>query len=377
MKKLLVLFILACLAPPVGAEEFSLVNTVGTGTDTDPIRAENCPSASPKIQLGATGKWVCRSATLPSKAIALAQTTSEPLSTKSKTDAGTALGKTVDATSVTDLLKKELIDTGIVQPSKDGKLKIYFGSQELLYQKTAWVPFEDHGLVADLWNRQKDAANLVYRYTLEPAIAWAVTLATETFTNSDGDLGGRTHVHAWTEHAGTGWTITSNEAFIDANAQSEAWMGSALDTDDHTVTVTLVSLEANAALTRCGPTGRNPGTATRTHYAFAADANTAGAEFNLYRRVAGAFTSLATNAQDPVNGDTIQIILDGTTYEGKVNGVTLIGPTTDGSPITGNLYAGIAFNSSAGTGKICRLDNLIAADIAVPVSAFGQQRRMR
>ncbi len=356
-----------------------LATVQGDGTDANPFRAtgygttpnQSCIDfrADPTVS---TGRMLCAADSLPAGGgiNQLASTFGDTVTAPRKAAIEAALGVTLTASNIIDVIA-ELLTTHArldgtrwrpLQAGRDGKYKIWLGTSAPAWQQTAWLwdewQIRDHGLVADVVN------------TLEPTIAWAVTLSTETFTGTDGDLDGRTFVYAWTENQGICWSIVSNQASCSANSQNEAWMNASLDTVNHSVTLTLVSLEANASLTRCGPIARKANSSTRTYYFWYADANTGGAEYSLAKRVAGTFTQLTNNTQDPVNGDVLKLPVDGSSLSGYVNGVLLAGPTTDTS-IAGNTYLGLAFNSASGSARTCTVDNLIGADI----TADGAARR--
>ncbi len=374
---LLLLFGLCCLlsVPQAWAEDFYLSPYTGDGSDTDRFRPY-CATQNGAAWVDlrpdptkAEGHALCRSSTLPAEVgvIPLSKGLEDSLTAKSRTDVSGALKGTFSASAVPQLLKELLVDTGKVRAGKDGKLKIYLGGPVPIYQRTAWVPFEDGGLVADATNAGLAVAKAVYSATLEPAVAWATTLAFETFTNSDGNLGGRTHVHPWTQtNGGTSCQIVSNQAVCTAPS-SDARADVDLATDDHEVWVTVVDLVIGpVAWVECGPIARKDATSTRTFYAFLAEQLTTGDTNHWYlsKRVAGTITQLgSTDNTDWVANDLAKIRADGSSISGFRNGVLSVGPITDTS-ITGNTRGGINYNAASGTGDSCTLDHWRAADIA-------------
>lgn len=400
MKKVLVLclVLMACWWSAVPNAQVAKVVFLapfdGAGTDANPFRVRGfgtvgnlgCIDVRPD-PTQAAGRAICGADSLPAGQgiVQLSSRLDEKLTAQRRAQLESALGVTISADAtpieILQLILIELPKTDsrwkALRPSvRDGKLKIHLGGDTPVYQKTAGLPFEDNGLFADVALGLVHVANVFDRYVIGAGTAWALTLATETFTGTDGDLNGRTFVHPWTENQGTGWTIVSNQASITTTGQNDAWMDASLATDDHSVTVTLVSITTPVSLMRCGPIARKPNSATRTYYMWYADAVSSGPEYSLAKRVSGTFTQLTNNTQDPVNGDVLTLEVDGSNLTGKVNGITLAGPTTDVS-ITGSTYLGIIFNTSSGSNQTCVLDNLIGADITAAPASFGPFKRGR
>lgn len=254
--------------------------------------------------------------------------------------------KTLQANTVEDLIV-EVISPRL-RAGKDGKLKIYLGGQIPVYQQTAWVPFRDGGLVADLSNAAIEA--------MEPAIAWA-TSASETFNCSDS--ASLTCVLTWTEFSGTTWGISSNAAQSNSLTAAEARADSAVSTEDHSVQSTLGSAtESGTGFARCGVIARKANSATRTYYTLFADLDATNWETG--KRVGGTYTSLATTTQDPAAADVMKLVPDGSSITGMVNGVTVLGPTTD-IEITGNTYGGL-YSHGNGTTLLCIQDSWSIVD---------------
>ncbi len=366
---LLSLFILFSWAsvPHAQAEDFYLSLYVGDGSDTNRFRpycATQDGAAWVDLRPDATkaeGYALCRSRTLATEPgmVPLSKGLEDQLTAKSRTDVAGALKGTFSASAVPQLLKELLVDTGKIRAGKDGKLKIYLGGTLPIYQRTAWVPFEDGGLVAD-------ATNYALRL-IEPAVAWAASIA-EDFNCSDN--ASLTCVLTWTEFFGTDWAIASNQARVTGLTgvqQKEARADSTLDSDDHWAQATLVSMTAdNSGVARCGPIARKANDTTRSFYGFFANmGNNLFTQYETMKRVSGSFTSIANNGIDPVAGEVIRIYVDGSSVSGYVGGVLRVGPTTD-TDITGNTYTGIAFSSNNPTTQSCVLDNFSTADIAAP-----------
>jgi hypothetical protein len=359
--KLLMLALSVVLVASAQADEYYFSATLGTGSDTNKYRAGCAPGASSIDLRAATGRdlWICRSTSSvgATNAVILAGTDKV---LGNKVNVALAMGRVVKGSiqSVPDLLRDLLVDSGVIKAGRDGKYKIYLGDPDPIWQATQLtydtLGLEDRGKLADLWN------------LVETSVAYAATLSTETFTNSDGDLAGRTHVHPWSEPVGTGWTILTNRANNTTGGGTQLGrLDTSLDTDDFTVTADLTALSrTGGGFARCGIVGRKDNSATQTYYRFYAEK--VAATWELDRVNAGTATSLGSVATAPADGDVMLLVMDASTITGKVNGATVIGPVTDGSPITGNTYAGIYSNKSTTTMN-CDIDNMIVVDITYSV----------
>lgn len=366
-----ILFALLCLGPVVQAEDLYLAPYDGDGSDLTPFLPRGLDTGVSCIGLRpdptkAAGVALCRASAMPAVAglVPLSKALNDPLTAKVRTDIVTALGKSisVSSTTVPGILKELLVDSGKLVAGSDGKIQIYLGDQIPIYQKTGWVPFEDNGAVADLWNAQKRAVYLAYHYTVEPIVAWATTLATETWNCADN--ASLTCVLSWTEYNGTGWSIASSRAAVAVTGGNDARADSALASADHWAQATLISENSDAGGTaRCGPTIRKDNTATRTFYGAAA-VHSAGAysQYETILRSGGTLTTLASNGTDPVNNDVVRIYASGSNISTYVNGVLRIGPTTDAT-IASNMYAGISYTSNASAVFDCKLDDWSASDL--------------
>jgi hypothetical protein len=316
----------------------------------------------------ADGYAMCRSRTLPTEPgmVPLSKGLEEQFTAKSRTDVAGALKGDFSASAVPQLLNELLIDTGKVRAGKDGKLKIYLGGAVPIYQRTAWVPFEDGGLVADATNY---ALGLI-----EPAVAWAASIAEDWNCSDNASM---TCDLTWTEFFGTEWAIVSNRASISgltSVVQQEARADTTLSSDDHWAQATLISATSDGSgVVRCGPIARQDGSTTRTYYTFAAGhSSSVFTDYETRKRVSGSLTVISSNATDPVAGEVIRIYVDGSNISGYVNGALRVGPTTDTS-ITGNTYTGVAYSSNNATTQSCVLDDFSAVDIAAPAAPRRQQ----
>jgi hypothetical protein len=356
-----------------------LATVQGDGTDANPFRSTGFGTVANQncIDLQSVKRMVCAADSLPAGGgiNQLASTFGDTVTAPRKAAIEAALGVTLTASNILDVIA-ELLTTHArldgtrwkpLRAGRDGKYKIWLGGGSAAWQQTAWLWDEwhirDNGLVADVTNYGLDA--------LEPALAWATTLATETWTCADN--ASLTCVHTWTEFTNTVWSIATNRASMSSSGtfQAEARNDSTLATDDMEVQVTLISTTiTGSGFDRCGVIARKENSATRTFYSFFADDNNTDQQWILGKRVAGTFTSLGTNSTNPAPNDVMTIRVDGSSVSGLVNASTLISPVTD-TDITGFTYGGIAGASNATTAA-CVLDNWIGQDYG---AAFGPLRR--
>lgn len=377
MKKLTILamLFLTCWAssPEAQVTRYHYLTPIdGSGTDADPYHSrclgERLPGRG-NIDLRPWGvaRWLCASDVLPSDMTGVIELTSSANATLSgprKAALSALIGKPITATRIDDIAY-EILQSKL-RANRDGKIKVWLGESAPLYQQTAWVPFRDYGYVADVWN------------AMQPAVAWATTLATETFTGSDGNLNGATFVHSWTEFNGTGWTVTNNQA-VSTTASSEARNNSTLATDDMEVSVTVVSsaVTSGTGHVEVGPLSRKANNTTRSYYTCVVSEDQTGTHtsLDLNERDAGAATTLATNASSGwLDGDVVKIRSDASdAHSCYLNGVQSIAPVTDVTT-TGNTYGGLRYTLSATTAT-ATVDNFDAADYTAPSSGNGALRR--
>lgn len=300
-------------------------------------------------------RFLCASNVLPSNTagiVRLGDALNEAMTPQRKAALEALIGQSISSTDVRDIIREVLIAK--VRAGRDGKKKIWLGESEPLAQQTAWIPFNDNGYVADLWN------------AMQAAEAWALTLATETFTCADN--ASLTCVQIWNKFNGTAWAIGGNDADASGSTTAEARIDSDLATDDFEVQATLTAI-ASANEARCGVIGRKDSSTARTyttvHTAYGTTAGTR--EWRLGTRSAGTATTLGTNTQDPAVSDVMKLRSDGDSHSAYVNGIEIVAPTT-ASLGTGNTRVGIVF-IGANAGDSCSLDNVIAYDY--PLRARG------
>lgn len=355
--KLIALCVLAVLAwsdAPHTQEtrQFYLSPIDGAGTEADPwhSRALGMPDAG-CVDLRPYGfsRFLCASTDLPANTTGVIQIGASQRSALGARKAvlEAIIGKSLAANNVEDVVVEVLASR--LRAGKDGKLKIYLGQRAPLYQQTAWVPFRDDGLVADL----SHAALGV----IEPTLAWAATFH-DSFTGADGNLAGDL---SWTEFLDTVWARASNKASASgaSSPAGEARADHDTDTDDQEVQADLAYTYTSGGNLRCAVLGRKDATTTRDFYQFGMQRDTGVDVYRLLERNAGSPTTLADSVGATASAATVKLIPDGTSISGYVNGVLTVGPVTDAT-ISGNTRAGLAY--VGGSGDSCTADNFRVAD---------------
>lgn len=357
-----VLFSLALLHVSIphaqDVRQFYLSPIDGAGTDADPWRSR-CERGIDLRPFISINYFLCASNSLPSDTAGVVQIGASAKSSIAARKAGLAalVKKEIVADTVDDLVVEILAEK--LRAGKDGKTKIYLGDREPFYQKTAWVPFEDGGLVADLSN---GALSLI-----EPTLAWAATF-TDSFNGADANLTGDL---TWTEFTGTNWTRTGNVARAGSSTASAAEARAEHDTatDDQSVQADQTYNYTASGQVRCSVLARKDATGTRTYYGYGVQRDTGVDTYRIIHRVAGSPTTIADSAATTSSGTTIKLVVDGTSLSGYVNGAIVVGPVTDAT-ISGNTRAGIVYVGIGGS-DLCTLDNLEIKDY----TATAQRRK--
>jgi len=202
---------------------------------------------------------------------------------------------------------------------------------------------------------------------------------TETFNTAASDTLGP--VLSWTELSGD-WDVNGSNQAVVASTTGAAYARADTDmaTDDHLCELTVIALSRGAGTSvGVGPSCRKNATATDTHYLFWGAIDASSNSHYLYRGNAGSYTQLgSTNTQDVTLNEVMQVKADANDVTGSRDGVALVGPVTDGSPITGNLRGGIRGYSLSGADSIVidtvRIADLAAAGLSIPV-AMAQYRQ--
>lgn len=380
----MLILLLAWTSPATAQDtrQFYLSPVDGTGTDLNPFRAR-CLGLPGKGNIDlrlnraiATGYSLCASNNLPSNmtgVIVLGAGLNATVPTIIRNIVQTVLSVTLSTGTVEELIKEVIIPRLSRPPS--GRYKIYLGNPTPTIELVASLSNDIHykGLVVALAERERELVEhtdslLASAWdTLQPVVAWATTLSTETFTASDGNLDGCACVHSWTEYNGTAMTIASNQVAASGSTTVEARNNSTLASVNHNAGVTVVNVATGGAgtLTSCGAIFRKENNATRTNYMYQAAIRTAG-ELNmteLAQREAGTKTILDDNYTDWVANDVLLASVDSShNIVAKVNGSTRI-TYTDATPITAGTYTGIMYFSDSASGT-CTLDNQTAEDLS-------------
>lgn len=350
------LLLLAASTPNAqDTRQFYLSPIDGAGTESDPYHSRCLGLAGAgNIDLRPYGidAFLCASNDLPADMTGVEQIGASLKSSigarKSGLDA--KFKKTLAATNVEDLIIE--IVSPRLRAGKDGKLKIFLGGQIPVYQQTAWVPFRDGGLVADMSNA---ALGLI-----EPTIAWAASFV-DTFTGSDGNLAGDL---SWTEYLGTEWTRASNTAFASGSTPgtaAEARADHDTATDDQVVQADLAYNYVSSGNFRCAIFGRKDSSTTRDFYQFGMQRDSGVDVYRLLERNTGSPTTLGDSAGATASSATIKLHTDGSSISGYVNGALSVGPITDAT-VTGNTRSGIAYVGGDASDN-CTADNFSVSDV--------------
>ena len=185
---------------------------------------------------------------------------------------------------------------------------------------------------------------------------------TESFDTADSDTLGPNLT--WTELTGD-WDIVSNEAALQTTAtRAYVRANTPLATDDHYSQIKMTNDFGGGTYWEIAPMCRKDNSGTITCYLLIAQNINVGNEGRaLYRINSGSLTSLASDTGLITVNDIFRIEADADQLTGKVNGSTVLGPTTDGSPITGNLYCGFE-GYHGNTAGVVRCDLFEAGDLA-------------
>jgi hypothetical protein len=291
----------------------------------------------------------------------------DDLTAERRTKLETLSKKALAGRTVTDTIANLLRDK--LRAGRNGKLEIWLGGKVPIYQRTAWVDFEDHGLVADLANA---AARSILWAMLTPNTVWAASHGPDTFTGADGNLAGSL---TWTEFTLTTWTRTSNRADASgstAGSAAEARADHDTATDDFEVSADMTYTWGSAGNMRCAVMGRKDSTATRSYYQFGAQRDSGVNVYRLISRSAGSPSTLGDSAGATSGTFSPKLRMDGTSISGFVGGSLVVGPVTDGTT-SGNTRGGLTY--AGGEGDACTADNVLIADYTAPTGSGALRRR--
>ena len=154
----------------------------------------------------------------------------------------------------------------------------------------------------------------------------SVVVVTDTFTRADSavSLGTSDSGHAWTAHAST-WGIVSNTAY-NPGAAGSLYHAASVDAG---IADGVIQVTFSTTAVGMGICARVTDDNNFLHLEFGG-----ASDLTLYKRVAGAFTSLGTFGVTGANGDVLKLECRGSTLNAYLNGVLRI-------------TASDAFNSSA------------------------------
>lgn len=351
-------------AQPTRFVYLSPIDGAGTEEDAYHSRCRGLAGAG-NIDLRPWGinRFLCSSNVLPADMTGVQQlgdNAKERMTGPRKAALAALAGKGVVAETVDEAII-ELLSSRL-RAGRDGKLKIWLGERTPMYQQTAWVPFRDNGLVADITNYASAA--------LEPVRAWAASHGPDTFNGADANLAGDL---SWTEFTATNWSRTSNRAHATLATTPAAEARAEVDTDtaDFEVSADMTYSWSSGSF-RCAVIGRKDSTSTRTFYHFGAQRNTAEDVYRLLVRVSDTPTTLGDSSAATATAFSPKLRMDGSSISGYVDGALSVGPITDGN-ITGNTRGGLAYVANSGSDE-CTADNWLIVDYS-PASGNGAIRR--
>lgn len=360
----MMLLLLVFIAPSLAsAQSFYISPRIGDGSEANPYRAYSDPGAWSDCSPIGT-RFICSGPSVPNQVgvIEIPGSRAAALTGPQKAALAATLGIPIKNT-VEELLFDLVDNTGVkLRRDRNGRQHLKVHGVELASRPAPLASY-----IPDVLRAVDTIFHLpvlVPKYMLSTAVAWAASIASGfgCANNASLDCEGV----AWDEF-GSACAIVSNQAecLPSSTAQSIARATTAMATDDITASVDIVSFTLGpSTASSCGPMVRKDATADVTYYTTDAVLASSGelSSFRTARRNLGVNTVIASNTQDYVANDRLTVIADDNDITGKVNGIILMGPTTDGSPITGNLYAGIRGTGSHSTASTCVFDNFTSAD---------------
>jgi hypothetical protein len=183
----------------------------------------------------------------------------------------------------------------------------------------------------------------------------------DTFNRTAANLNGSTSSDAlftWLEVDGTAWTGTANRIELAGIVNFNTARANAdLDTDDHYAQVALVAYTRLAGAVFAGVYCR--WTASTDGYGFEV-----GNTFNTNLRRTYRYDTDANIASDATatTSGTIRLEVDGSSITGKLDGATILGPSTN-TQFTGQLRTGLSGYSATNAGNLVALDDFGAGDL--------------
>lgn len=211
--------------------------------------------------------------------------------------------------------------------------------------------------VLDFWEKQYKIDYKTFipeGYPIIDSVPHETTI-TESFDKADSSTLGPDL--SWTELQND-FTIVSNKAnYVTNNTAGYARADSALSSDNHYAQVVI---NFSGAFSYPGVMGRKDSSSTLTFYWALIHPDT---NYNYGKTVAGVGTNFgSTRAADSAGTHTLKIEMNGSLINAYMDSVAVDGGTTDPTPITGNLYTGIAQFYWL-VGSTATWDNFIASDL--------------
>jgi len=373
MLHMFVVFLLLALSSPAHAVVY-LCPTDGDGSDENPYRSRAISELLPgrgnvdiRDDATAPGIMLCESDVLPTNmtgVVVVGANRRSIVGGKTKTDTEAASGRVLRGATTEDVIK-ELVIPHLPTP-KSGTYDIRLGTTQPRVKEIA--SFSNDVYYKGVAAAVKEWGTAFARSTLENfsvPVAWATTLATETFNCSD--AGTLDCVHDWITKVGNNISIVSNQASHSASGTGINVLNSALATTDQEFSVTVVSATVGSGTAAsCSVWGRGnttTGTGDADFYRTAGLLASTG-ELNsvaLIKTINNASTTLATDTTDFANNDILAVRMITTAISSWKNSVEILS-VTDGDITTGN-YGGLRVNNSDATGN-CTMDNFNGQDIS-------------
>jgi hypothetical protein len=362
MKLLLLLLTLLLLGPILAQAQVTYISPkIGTGTEADPFRAY--PGGTWHDCMDLKTHFLCQGQSAPVAigVIVLSPDASSRLSGAQKILLQVVTGRVVSADTFEDLISAILDTKAIVLPPQtDNRQHLKIHGREL------WSRPAPLGAFIPAVLKNLDVAFhlpiVIPTYLVSTAVAWAAS-----FTD-DFDCSNATPLDCdqdWTTYTGAAEILTNQAVLTATSTAAEARAEVQVTTTHYEATADIEAFTRSGSSASCGPMIAKDNSATRTFYTMQVILRSSGElnQFTMNRRDAGTSTELASVTTDWIAGDKLTIRNNETTDQvtGLVNDVIVVGPTTDGSPITGS-YGGVRAAGVTGNNP-CTVDNFSIKDV--------------
>lgn len=361
-------FFVLCLLVPTGlqAQVTYFATFEGDGTEANPFRAHSNIQGTECISLRAnetqlSGIAFCDGPSLPVRAGIRQVDLGAPLTAQQKTFLATILGRTVTETTVAEALTA-LADANALNLKRwpDGKHRLFLKGREIL-SRPAPIAWRD--IYREVLRFPVVAMHAIIDAAISAPLAFAASLSS-TFTCADNASLNCEGV-TWTEFSGSSWAIVGNTAELSNTVATNAARAETdLNTNSMLVGATITALSRNSATeAHVGLIARKENSATITYY-YGMCKDLAGTDECEYGYVVtGSRTSLGTSSTDsPGVGDLMELIIYGDQLSFRMNGVTVLGPTTNSTIASDFRRAGIRSSGSGTADNTVGLDNWYARD---------------